>query len=109
MSVEHVLEAVESFFAQWGGAGLKLPSGWFGRPHDNFHELTSASVTGDTLTLVLDEHMTLALDEPKRATVEGAVLRVEGFTQAAWDWREYGSDAEHHERFDGGAVEFVAE
>lgn len=109
MNVERMRDEVEAFFSRWGGAGLKLPSGWFGRPYDNFHELTSVSVSDDTLVVVLDERQTLRLRSPGSTETDGSVLRVDGFVEAEWTWFEYDTDAEHRERFDRGTVEFVAE
>lgn len=109
MTVDQLRDVVDAFFSRSGGASLKLPSGWFGRPHDNFHELTSATVVDSTLVIVLDERLQLRLHGPQRANIDGGVLRLDGFKRADWKWYEYGTDAEHLERFDGGAVEFVAD
>lgn len=108
MTLEQTRDAVDAFFGRWGGASLKLPSGWFGRPHDNFHELTATFVIGDALVVVLDERLELRLHNPQVARLDGSILRVEGFTQVDWTWYDYDADAEHRERFDGGTVEFVA-
>lgn len=108
-SAERSREAVEAFFARWGGAGLKLPDGWFGRPHDNFHELTFVGVEREKLKVVLDGRQTLELAGPAVTSVDGAVLRIEGFGSAAWTWYEYDSGAEHREHYDDGAIEFIAE
>lgn len=42
MTVERTLQTVLTFFADFNVAGLKLPDGWFGRPYDNLHQLTTA-------------------------------------------------------------------
>jgi hypothetical protein len=60
MTVDQLRDLVDAFFSRSGGASLKLPSGWFGRPHDNFHELTSATVVDSTLIIVLDERWSCA-------------------------------------------------
>lgn len=109
MTTETVRDEVAAFFARWGGAGLKLPTGWFGRPYDNFHELSSIEAVGGTLVVVLDDRLTLRVRNPRTATADGPVLRVEGFDDAEWIWYECDTDAEHRERYDEGAVEFVAE
>jgi hypothetical protein len=108
MSAEAVCGAVDAFFGRWNGASLKLPDGWFGRAYDNVHELTSASVSGETLTIELDDRHILSLVRPQSASVEDSTLRITGFERAHWSWAEYGSDIRHDEDYDGGAVEFVA-
>lgn len=108
MTLEALQRSVYAFFGSWEGASLKLPSGWFGRPHDNFHVLTSVSIVGDALVIVLDERLELRLSRPQRIDVDGPTLRVGGFTGADWKWCDYGTGAEHREHFDGGVVEFVA-
>lgn len=108
MTVLQVRDEIDSFFANWGGASLKLPSGWFGRPYDSFHELTSLSVVDGSLVIVLDERQKLTLHHPREARVAESVLFVNGFDLVEWSWYAYDTGAEHHERFTDGAIEFVA-
>lgn len=42
-----IAEAIAMFFANHEVASLKFPSGWFGRPYDNWHRLTGVSIDGD--------------------------------------------------------------
>lgn len=101
-----IADAVHAFFSKHEVASLRLPSGWFGRPHDNQHQLTEARTTGDGVVIRLDERQILTLDA-EGASREAGVLRV-AIRGGRWDWTEYGGDAEHSEVLGSGVVEFHA-
>ena len=101
--------AVARFFERVGRASLKLPTGWFGRPHDNLHELTGIAREGESLVLQLDQRHQLTLTGGLTATETDGTLRLTDFTRATWRWVGWGSAAVPQERhFDGGTVEFVS-
>lgn len=102
------VQTIEDFFARWSGASLRLPSGWFGRPHDNFHELTSIAYDGQALTIGLDGQQELWIDRPAVVAVDGRTLTMSAFAEARWVWVEYGGTERHIERFSEGAIEFAA-
>ncbi len=108
MTPEEVRQSVVAWFADVRSAGLKLPSGWFGRPYDSLHQLTGAYVHAGRLVLVLDDQLLLILAHVSAAVVSGPVLRLAGFAHAVWDRDEYGSGRPHVETFDSGQVEFIA-
>jgi hypothetical protein len=54
-AAEAIAEAVAMFFGNHEVASLKLPSGWFGRPYDNWHQLTKVSIERDLVLIRLDE------------------------------------------------------
>ena len=99
-------EAVAAFFAQHQVASLRLPSGWFGRPHDNFHQLATAAVEGDAVLIRLDRTQVLTLDA-ETAAAEGRILRVT-IQGGLWRWTEYGGNKVHREILGSGIVEFHA-
>ena len=108
MTADEILRAVTAWFGQVGGASLQLPSGWFGRPYDNLHRLTSATVAADRLLLVLDNQLLLSLAHPRTVVYDEKTLRLSDFDHVTWDWDEYGSGTSHLETFGGGEVSFVA-
>jgi hypothetical protein len=108
VSTDEVRIAVIEWFGHVGAASLKLPSGWFARPHDNLHRLTSAHVVAGRLVVALDGQGVLTLAHPTSASVAGTALVISGFHHGTWDWDEYGSNKPHLDTFQGGAVEFVA-
>lgn len=54
--------AIAGWFRHYGGGTLELPDGWYGRPMDALHQLTSLSMAGECLQLVLDETITLTFE-----------------------------------------------
>jgi hypothetical protein len=104
-SASAIVDAIEAFFAEHEVASLRLPSSWFGRPHDKWHQLTEAATVGDEVQVRLDDKQVLRLDED--ASGEERVLRV--FIRGGrWHWTEYGGDTDHSEVLAVGAVEFYA-
>jgi hypothetical protein len=102
-----VVDAVIAFFAEHRGASLRLPSGWFGRPYDNLHQLTEGRTQGEAVLVRLDHKQVLTLDAERASSDEG-VLRVGPIRGGNWCWTEYGTDREHREALSSGTVEFHA-
>jgi hypothetical protein len=94
-------------FQEAGGASLKLPAGWFGRPYDNVHQLTAVTALAGRLVIALDSQMVLTLAHPATVTTELRKLTLSGFAHGTWDWDECASDRSHVEILDRGVVEFV--
>ena len=101
-----IAEAIGAFFAEHEVASLRLPSGWFGRPHDNWHQLTEVATQGADVLVRLDEKQVLRLDA-EATSLEARVLRVK-IHDGRWDWTEYGGHKEHIEALAPGLVEFHA-
>jgi hypothetical protein len=101
-----IVEAIGAFFAEHEVASLRLPSGWFGRPNDNWHQLSEVATEGDDVLVRLDQKQVLRLDA-KSTSLEGRVLRVR-ILGGRWDWTEYGGEREHTETLTPGQVEFHA-
>jgi hypothetical protein len=101
-----IAEAVNAFFAEHEVASLRLPSGGFGRPHDNWHRLTETVTQGDDLLIRLDgsQVLTVAAED---SSLEGRVLRVT-IRGGRWRWTAYGADDERKEVLGPGVVEFHA-
>jgi hypothetical protein len=99
-------DAVSAFFAEHEVAGLRLPSGWFGRPHDNWHQLTETSTEDENLLVRLDETQVLTL-QAEAVSSDDRVLRI-AIRGGRWDWTEYGGEQEHTEVLGSGNVEFHA-
>lgn len=106
MAPQAILEAIAAFFGDHEVASLKLPSGWFGRPYDNWHQLTEVATDGELVLIRLDERQTLKLDASD-AAIDGRTLRIV-IRAGVWDWVEYGGTTRHQEVLDQGAVEFYA-
>lgn len=84
---------VQRWFNEKHGGGLLLPDGWHGRPYDNLHLLTSVEETDDTLTVILDQKLTLHFDDLKSVDARKAELIFAQFGKLRFDWEGYGKDA----------------
>jgi hypothetical protein len=103
---DEVLTAIAKWFDQVRLAGLELPTGWFGRPFDNLHQLTwSASATRKVL-LELDEQILVVLTQPERVEVIDNDLHVVGSKQVVVDWQEYGRSKSRVDDCGSGDVVF---
>ena len=102
----HIVEAIDAFFAEHNVASLRLPSGWFGRPHDNMHQLSKVAMEGDHVLVILDGKQVLTLDAVGASQV-GRFLSIT-VRSGRWDWVEYGGYDEHTEALGSGDVEFHA-
>ncbi len=103
---EAISGAVSAFFAAHEAASLRLPSGWFGRPHDNWHALSDVSTDGGNVLIRLDGKQLLSL-KAEAASSEGDVLQV-AIRGGRWEWTDYGGDQAHNEVLGPGNVEFHA-
>jgi hypothetical protein len=101
-----MLTAVRDWFGQVRVAGLELPSGWFGRPHDNLHELTWSAATSGKLLLELDEQILLILTDAHDAEVGDNRLRITNCRQVTLDRQEYANMRPHVDDLGAGDVTF---
>jgi hypothetical protein len=107
MTPEQIVAVIVEWFGRVNGASLKLPNGWFGRPYDNLHRLTSATANAGTVIVVLDERQELSISSPGSVTIDPKALRLVNSTRIVWRWAEYGSTEFHVEVFEDGDVEFM--
>jgi hypothetical protein len=108
VNLQQAATDVERFFSRVGSVGLKLPHGWFGRPHDNRYELRSVAVDGDLLVIALGDGHELSMRSPRSVTATKDALRFEAFDEVRWTYVYYGPNELRHQTFSSGAVELVA-
>ena len=101
------VEDVRAFFAELEVASLRLPSGWFGRPFDNQHQLTDVLVDSEALRIILDEHQVLTMRCAGPSRWEGRVLAVP-VNGGECAWTEYGGTTRHNDQFGAGRIELHA-
>jgi hypothetical protein len=77
------------FEAEWGGS-MVLPDGWFGRPYDNQHALTSATEDGDKLTIILDNNLRLTFTALSAVLIQSKTLILGPFDHLHFEWTPYG-------------------
>ncbi len=101
-----IADAVSAFFTDHEVASLRLPAGWFGRPHDNWHQLTGTATQDEHVLIRLDGRQVLTL-QADAVSSDDRVLRI-AIRGGRWDWTEYGGDQERTEALGPGNVEFHA-
>jgi hypothetical protein len=103
------VDIVRRWFEARSGGSLMLPDGWYGRPYDNLHCLTSVSDDGRSLTIELDDHLTLRFDGRVSITRKGTDLVLSLFDKLVFKWRAFGtSKAEGVKEFSEGEVRFAS-
>jgi hypothetical protein len=90
--------AVQRWFSDERGGSLFLPDGWYGRPYDNRHALTSVEGSGSTLTVVLDEKLTLRFEGLKSVKAQKRELTFGPFEKLRFDWEGFGADGKRGTR-----------
>lgn len=100
-------ELIDNWFAIKKGAGLILPDGWFGRPHDNVHSLTYIEIRPHKLLLELDNQLLLIFTDVGSVYLEENELCFKDFSQLVFDWQEYGSMLSHATVYKNGIVKFI--
>jgi hypothetical protein len=105
---EAVGQAIGQWFVQAQLASLELPRGWFGRPHDNLHQLTWSAARDRKVLVELDGLLLLIITDPGGIESNDLEFRINGCAQVTLDWREYGNLRPHVEDHGGGLVRFVA-
>ena len=98
---------IRSWFEKELGASLVLPDGWFGRPYDNQHSLTSLTEANGVLELVLDDRLRLRFEGPGSVDVTAEGLIFKGFTNVEFLWRPFGGGAQTSKTYDAGEVKLV--
>jgi len=109
VTTDDVLAAVNAWYARVRLASLELPGGWFGRPHDNLHQLTWTGATQHKVLLELDRQLLLILTDPDAVEESELEFRVVGCAQVTLDWQEFGNLKPHLEGHGPGTARFVAQ
>lgn len=97
---------------QWSqneiGGSLVLPDGWYGRPYDNQHVVTSVDEMGDSLIVILDHKLTLCFHGLKSIQVCGRDIVFGPFNRMRFEWIAYEETETHGAKeYDGGEVRIV--
>jgi hypothetical protein len=93
------------FKAQMGGS-LYLPDGWYGRPYDNQHILTSIDEAGNDFTLTLDHDLVLQFKGLQAVNPTARELIFGPFSKLRFEWGEDGRRLT--KEYDGGEVKIVS-
>ncbi len=89
-----------------GSGSLLLPDGWYGRPYDNQHTLTSIVESGGALTVVLDSKVTLCFRGLKSVRKAKYDLVIGPFEYLRFDWESFGpGDERGTKEYRSGEIE----
>lgn len=69
---------------------LRFWGSWFGRPHDNHHEIVGGQAEGDLLTVRFNEDEVLRIWAPRGATIDENHFRIVDANRVRWEWFYYG-------------------
>ncbi len=79
------------FETEWGGS-LLLPDGWYGRPYDNQHALTSVEESDERLVIILDRKLILRFEGLKAVKTEKHTLVLGPFEKLSFDSESLNTD-----------------
>jgi hypothetical protein len=109
MATQDALSTIQAWFEQVKLASLELPKGWFGRPHDNLHQLTWSAATTHKLLLEFDHQILLIITDPDSVEVTDTEVQVRDCAQVSLDWQEYGNLKARLDDHGSGTVSLVAQ
>lgn len=102
-------ECVQRWFIEEKSGSLMLPDGWFGRPFDNQHELTSLVESNSDLTIILDGNLTLYFYGLESVETRKKELVFSRFHNLRFEWQDAGGSGEGHSaEFGAGEVKIVS-
>ena len=70
--------------------GLILQTGWFGRPHDNLHKVTTIIERPNKFIIEIDDQLYLIFTKPLKIKLIGDNLVFQEYPQLAFDYQSYG-------------------
>ncbi len=109
MNAAEILAALSPWFDAAGTASLETPTGWFGRPFDNKHQLTWSVVRDEKLFVELDGRLHLILADVELVDESTGQLTLT-CGHAVLDRRDFGSSERRRAEVfsEGGVVRFHA-
>jgi hypothetical protein len=97
-------EFAEKYASQRGrvnGGALCFWGHWFGRPHDNFHQITSINFDSftNTLTITFSEQEILTVFNPTEIAEYKGSIQIDMADKIHWQWYYYGRTHEPENLF----------
>jgi hypothetical protein len=86
-------EKAEDFFRKHGteiSGSLCVFGDWFGRPHDNWHQIKSFEVKENYLKLIFNEDETLEVWNWQGLSENGKGFIIQHANRVRWEWFYYG-------------------
>jgi len=95
------------FDVEWGGS-IVLPDGWFGRPYDNQHTLTSCEESEGKMLLVLDDNLRLTFSGLANVEIKGRNLVLGPFDNLIFEAIPYGGGTPECKEYADGVVKIIS-
>jgi hypothetical protein len=87
--------SIKKWFADSIGGSLLFPDGWYGRPHDNIHQLTNlVEEPNNAILIVLDKVLKLRFVGVAYIKLDPNQIAI-GFTQLKVEWEGFGHPEMH--------------
>ncbi|WZH38263.1 MAG: hypothetical protein PIR02_06240 [Microbacterium enclense] len=102
-----VAAVIRSHFEGSAYVGLVLPDGWFGRPYDNMSTLEGVILDGEELCISFDGDMRILLTGDVDTSLDGAALKISGFSKLLWSWRPCGSSDRREQTYTSGTLRMI--
>ena len=78
---------------------LRFWGDWFGKPHDNFHQVVRCSAVDASLVIEFDQGEQLTIHDPEGVTVNSEVFCIKNATLVRWEWFYYGRSRSAENRY----------
>jgi hypothetical protein len=103
-----VVSEIKKFLQQTRHVGLILPTGWFGRPHDNLYRVTGIENKDDQLAISLSHPSILIFTGPVDVSHIHKFLVFTNFNDLTHKWESGGSGGVTQEKhFTSGSLSLV--
>jgi hypothetical protein len=106
--MSHVAIILDWFSKKTGGS-LYLPDGWFGRPYDNIHQISSINETkSGNIQLVLDENIFLYFVGLEKAQQDSRDLILGPFDTLFFEWKDPQNNSQMTKEYCSGEVRIIS-
>src|SRR5687767_8920372 len=100
---------IQSWFDKESGGSLFLPDGWYGRPYDNQHALTSVEESTNNVTMILDRKLILRFEGLKSVKATRNELTIGPFKLLRFESEGFGMGSAHSiKEYKAGEVKIFA-
>jgi len=92
---------------------LRFWGSWFGRPHDNWHQVVACEASDLVLRVRFNEGEVLSVWSPRGGVFDDRTFRIQNAQRVRWEWFYYGrpkiADNLYFEDFSRSGVVVIAE
>ena len=89
-SAQQIARQIQDALPEVKSGTLRFWGHWFGRPHDNQHQITHCEVEESVLRISFDQGEVLTVWQPVRAKVSPSEFKIGDAHRVRWEWFYYG-------------------